>query len=81
MSFVLDNQRYCVCYVNHPSNPKETRFSERDYGRFGGYFEADITETQPLVVQYRLWLQTGELTTKDAANLHGAFATPLIGVK
>jgi hypothetical protein len=76
LSFVLDGQRYSVCYVNHPSNPKETRFSERTYGRFGGYFAADITEAQPLVVHYRLWLQNGEMTPEQAAALRAAFAPP-----
>jgi hypothetical protein len=73
MSFVLDNQRYTACYVNHPNNPKETRFSERDYGRFGGYFEREITEDNPLVVNYRLWLQAGEITAEQAAALQTAF--------
>ena len=76
MSFVLDEQRYTTCYLNHPSNPKETRFSERDYGRFGGYFQRDITEKQPLVVNYRLWLQTGEMTQEEAQALETAFASP-----
>ena len=76
MSFVLDAKRYSVCYLNHPSNPKETRFSERDYGRFGGYFQADITEEQPLVVNYRLWLQPGEMTQDQAQALRTAFAEP-----
>ncbi|MSQ96310.1 MAG: hypothetical protein EXR98_17400 [Gemmataceae bacterium] len=77
MSFVLGEQRYSVCYLNHPSNPKETRFSERDYGRFGGYFEREITEDRPLVVNYRLWLQNGEITTEQAQALRTAFAAPL----
>ena len=76
MSFVLDGQRYTTCYLNHPSNPKETRFSERDYGRFGGYFQRDITEEQPLVVNYRLWLQDGEMTQEQAQALRTAFASP-----
>jgi len=77
VSFVLDEQRYTTCYVNHPNNPKETRFSERDYARFGGYFQADITEEQPLVVNYRLWMQTGEMTQSQAQALRAAFAAPL----
>jgi hypothetical protein len=76
MCFVLDEKRYSVCYLNHPSNPKETRFSERDYGRFGGYFQQDITEEQPLVVNYRLWLQAGEMTQDQAQALRTAFASP-----
>ncbi len=76
MSFVLGKERYSVCYLNHPSNPKETRFSERDYGRFGGYFEREITEDRPLVVNYRLWLQNGEITPEQARALASAFAAP-----
>lgn len=76
MSFVLGEQRYSVCYLNHPNNPKETRFSERDYGRFGGYFEREITEDRPLVVNYRLWLQNGEITAEQAQTLRTAFAAP-----
>ena len=76
MCFVLDKQRYTVCYLNHPSNPKETRFSERDYGRFGGYFRRDITEDRPLNVHYRLWLQAGEMTQEQVAALYTAFAAP-----
>src|SRR5262249_16462011 len=30
MSFVLDGKRYTVCYLNHPQNPGESRWSERD---------------------------------------------------
>jgi hypothetical protein len=76
VSFVLDDQRYTTVYLNHPGNPKETRFSERDYGRFGGYFQQDITEEQPLVVNYRLWLQPGEMTQEQAQALRADFASP-----
>ena len=76
MSFVLDDHRYTVCYLNHPSNPKETRFSERSYGRIGGYFKADVTKEQPLVVNYRLWLQNGDMTQEQAETLRRAFVTP-----
>lgn len=76
MSFVLEGQRYTACYLNHPDNPKETRFSERDYGRFGGYFARDITPEGPLVVHYRLWLQTDGMAEEQGAALHRAFTTP-----
>jgi hypothetical protein len=82
VSFVLDNQRYSVVYLNHPQNPKETRFSERAYARFGGYFEHELTPERPLVVTYRLWLQNGELTAEHAQTLRAAFAmTPKVEVK
>jgi len=74
VNFELDAKRYSVTYLNHPSNPTPTRFSERDYARFGGYFEAEVTEKTPLVVQYRLWLQNGEITAEQASALRAAFA-------
>jgi hypothetical protein len=76
MSFVLGGQRYTVCYLNSPNNPKDSRFSERDYGRFGCYFAYDLAEDHPLVVNYRVWLQEGEMTGDQAEALYEAFAHP-----
>ena len=76
VSFVLDKERYSVVYLNHPQNPKETRFSERAYARFGGYFEREVTKDAPLVVNYRLWMQTGEITADRARAIQAAFASP-----
>jgi len=76
MSFVLGGKRYTVAYLNSPQNPKESRFSERDYGRFGCYFEYDLTAEHPLVVNYRVWLQDGEMTGDQVAALYEAFAHP-----
>ena len=77
MSFVLGGQRYTVAYLDHPNNPKEARFSERDYGRFGSYFVTDVTEVKPLTVRYRLWLQAGTLSVAEAAALDNEFVTPV----
>jgi hypothetical protein len=76
MSFVLDGQRYTTAYLNHPSNPGESRWSERDYGRFGCYFPYELTPERPLVVRYRVWLQNGEMTVPDVAALHTNFVEP-----
>lgn len=62
MSFVLGGRRYTVAYLDRPQNPKEARFSERDYGRFGSYFEYTLTADKPLLLDYRIWLQDGEMT-------------------
>jgi len=78
MSFVLGDQRYTACILDQPTNPKEARFSERDYGRFGSYFEYDLTEDQPLVVHYRVWLQRGEMTPEQVAALSADFVDPPI---
>ena len=76
MSFVLGSQRYTVAYLDKPTNPKEARGSERDYGRFGSYFEHELDEGKPLVVSYRIWLQAGEMKGPDVAALSANFIEP-----
>jgi hypothetical protein len=76
MCFVIDGKRYTAAYLNNPSNPGESRWSERDYGRFGCYFEYDLTEERPLVVNYRVWLQDGEMTGDQVEALYKAFVNP-----
>ena len=76
MSFVVDGQRYTVLRINHPDNPKETRGSERDYGRFGDYFEYDLTPDKPLKLKYRVWVQAGEMTVEQCNAMAEAFVHP-----
>jgi hypothetical protein len=73
MSFLLGGKRYTVLYLDHPSNPKPARYSERAYGRFGSYFVADVTKEMPLNVKYRVWVQPGEMTVEQCAALSAAF--------
>ena len=77
MSFVLGDKRYTTAYLDHPQNPKEARFSEREYGRFGSYFEYTIEEDKPLTVNYRLWLQEGPMKPEDVAALSNHFVAPV----
>jgi hypothetical protein len=77
MSFVLGGQRYTAAYLDRPANPKEARYSERDYGRFGSYFVAEATQEKPLRVRYRIWLQRGPMAGKDVAALSEAFVEPV----
>jgi len=75
MSFVLGDKRYTVVYLDHPANPKESRHSERDYGRMGSYFESTLTKEKPLKVRYQIWLQEGEMTVGQAGELSRRFTT------
>jgi len=73
MSFVVGGKRYTALYLDHPENPKPARYSERDYGRFGSYFVADVTQDKPLDVKYRVWVQDGEMTVDECKQLHEEF--------
>jgi hypothetical protein len=75
-SFVVGGQRYTVLRINRPANPGEARMSERDYARFGSYFEHDLEPELPLLVGYRFWVQPGEMTVEDAARIAADYATP-----
>jgi hypothetical protein len=77
MSFVLGGKRYTVAYLDHPGNPKEARFSEREYGRFGSYFEYTIEKDKPLTVNYRLWFQEGLMQPEEVAALSNNFIEPV----
>ena len=73
MSSVIDGQRYTFLMIDHPDNPKESRHSERTYGRMGSYFEYEATKEKPLVVKYRVWAVKGELTPDQCKELGTAF--------
>lgn len=77
MSFVVGGQRYTAGYIDHPSNPKEARFSERAYGRFGSYFVTTATKDKPLLVRYRVWVQKGEMKAEELAALSKSFVEPV----
>ena len=49
---------------------------ERDYGRFGDYFEYDLTPEKPLKLKYRVWVQEGEMTGEQCSALADAFVHP-----
>ena len=75
-SFVLGDQRFTCCYLDHPGNPKPARYSERDYGRFGSYFEYDLNDGHSLPLNYRVWLQSGEMDVPSVAAHQHNFVSP-----
>jgi hypothetical protein len=68
-SFVVAGERYTVLRIVNPANPKDWRGSERDYGRFGDYFEWNLTPKTPLRVRYRYWIQPGEMTVEQCDKM------------
>ena len=70
------NETFSCVYLDRPNNPKPARFSERDYGRFGSYFEYSLTPSKPLTLNYRIWLQEGELSLDAANSMSHQFNSP-----
>jgi hypothetical protein len=77
MSFVLNDKRYTALYLDNPANPKEARFSERPYGRFGSYFVTEITKDKPLKLKYQIWLQDGKIDIESAKLKSQSFNNPV----
>ncbi len=73
MSVVVGGDRYTIVYLDHPDNPKPADYSERSYGRFGSYFEATVTPSAPVTVNYRLFIKPGEMTADEIAALSATF--------
>lgn len=72
-SVVVGGQRYFTLYLDHPSNPKPSYYSERDYGRFGSYFKSELSPNSPLTVRYRLIFGTKILSPEDCTSLSKKF--------
>ena len=65
-TYTLSGNRHSVVQLNHPDNPKETRFSAyRDYGRFGAFFVHPIANGETLKICYRFLIADGELPATE----------------
>jgi hypothetical protein len=74
---VIGGKRYTIAYLDNERNPKPSRGSEREYGRIGNYFVADLKDKEkPLDVNYRLWIQSGEMTVPQCTSLDADFNDP-----
>ena len=61
-TYVLGDKHYSVVEMNHPDNPKGTKFSAyRDYARFGAFCKAGIKSGETLTVKYRFLVAEGEM--------------------
>lgn len=74
MSFMIGDRQFTCLRLDRPANPHPARFSERDYGRFGSYFEYQLKEDQPLEVIYQLRITMGEMELETARATSAGFA-------
>jgi hypothetical protein len=69
-----------VQHMSHPANPQPVSYVTRAYGRFGAYFTADLTPTEPLRLCYRLLVlpvtDTTDLSVARFARAYADFAQP-----
>lgn len=70
--------QFTIGYLDHPENPKPARFSERDYGRFGSYFEYSLRDDQPLLLQYRVTVGEGVGTPESLDAAARDFTQPVL---
>lgn len=73
----VENQPFSISYLDSPNNPKPSRFSERDYARFGSYFEFDLDTDKMLNLNYQVLIQNGatDIETIEAASKN--FTSPV----
>ena len=65
-TYTLYGKRHSIVAMNHPYNPKETKFSAyRDYGRFGAFFTHLIEADETLNITYRFLVADGEMPSTD----------------
>jgi hypothetical protein len=82
LTYTLPSGRYSVVDINHPQNPKGTRWSAyRDYGRFGAFPKATLKKDQTLTLKYRFIITDGDQLPaaqiqKIADDFTGATNTP-----
>lgn len=65
MTYPLDGSQYNIEYMEAPGQPEPSLYSERPYGRFGAFFKADLTESSPLQMTYRVIVSEGATPTRQ----------------
>ena len=57
-------------YLEDPSVPEPSRYSERPYGRFGAFFDTKFDESKPLEMKYRVIVSEGKTPTQAEVQKH-----------
>lgn len=61
-TYTLAGQEHSVVIMNHPDNPKGSRWSAyRDYGRFGAFAKAALKQGETLTLRYQFLIAAGSL--------------------
>jgi hypothetical protein len=75
MTYTLGDAKWTVQHMNHPDNPKGTRYSAyRDYGRFGAFPVKDLKKGEAFQLKYRIRITKGEAPGREVfVKQHAAF--------
>lgn len=79
MTYALGEKTFGVVEIDHPANPRGTRWSAyRDYARFGAYPRANLKKGETLSLKYRFLIARGGLVATEVIQAEQAAFT---GVK
>lgn len=79
MNYTLGDKSYGVVQLDHPANPRGTKWSAyRDYARFGAYPHAPLKKGETLSLKYRFVVSQGAIVSTEAIQAEQADFT---GVK
>ena len=79
MNYTLGDKSYGVVQLDHPANPRGTKWSAyRDYARFGAYPRATLKKGETLSLKYRFIVSQGAIVSTEAIQAEQADFT---GVK
>ena len=66
MTYALRDQMFGVVEIDHPANPRGTRWSAyRDYARFRAYPHANLKKGDTLTLKYRFLISRGALVSTE----------------
>lgn len=83
ITFVSEGSTYTAVCINHPNNPQPRPEPPADRGPNGpgreiGYtFAAELSDRNPLLVHYRLWIQGGRMPAEEIQALANDFVRPI----
>lgn len=73
MNYTLGDKSYGVVQLDHPANPRGTRWSAyRDYARFGAYPRATLKKGETLSLKYRFIVSQGAIVSTEAIQAEQA---------
>jgi hypothetical protein len=79
MNYTLGEKSYGVVEIDHPANPRGTKWSAyRDYARFGAYPHASLKKGETLSLKYRFLISQGAVVSTEVIQAEQATFT---GVK